>query len=76
MAHLVKRLIDYRTFGIALLNDETQLLDSDHMLIEGNPHRRRVAYRVVEQPHVERVDGRVDEKMIAGTTGQGTAQAK
>ena len=27
VAHLVKRLIAYRTFGIALLNDETQLLE-------------------------------------------------
>lgn len=27
VAHLVKRLIAYRTFGIALLNDETQMLE-------------------------------------------------
>ena len=27
VAHLVKRLISYRTFGIALLNDETQMLE-------------------------------------------------
>jgi sigma-B regulation protein RsbU (phosphoserine phosphatase) len=27
MAHLIKRVIDYRIFGIALLNEETQLLE-------------------------------------------------
>jgi sigma-B regulation protein RsbU (phosphoserine phosphatase) len=27
MAHLIKRVIDYRIFGIALLNDDTQLLE-------------------------------------------------
>jgi sigma-B regulation protein RsbU (phosphoserine phosphatase) len=27
LAHLIKRVIDYRIFGIALLNEETQMLD-------------------------------------------------
>ena len=27
MAHLIKRVIDYRIFGIALLNDETEMLE-------------------------------------------------
>jgi phosphoserine phosphatase RsbU/P len=27
VAHLVKRLIDYRTFGLALLNEQTQMLE-------------------------------------------------
>jgi sigma-B regulation protein RsbU (phosphoserine phosphatase) len=27
MAHLIKRVIDYRIFGIALLNDDTQMLE-------------------------------------------------
>jgi sigma-B regulation protein RsbU (phosphoserine phosphatase) len=36
VAHLVKRLIDYRTFGIALLNDETQLLEMKIAISYGN----------------------------------------
>ncbi len=36
VAHLVKRLIDYRTFGIALLNDETQMLEMKIAISYGN----------------------------------------
>jgi sigma-B regulation protein RsbU (phosphoserine phosphatase) len=36
VAHLVKRLIDYRTFGIALLNEETQLLEMKIAISYGN----------------------------------------
>jgi phosphoserine phosphatase RsbU/P len=36
LAHLVKRLIDYRTFGIALLNDETQMLEMKIAISYGN----------------------------------------
>src|SRR6185436_2623534 len=36
VAHLVKRLIAYRTFGIALLNDETQMLEMKIAISYGN----------------------------------------
>ncbi len=47
-----------------VLADELQVLDADDVLIEREPDRRRVSHRVVEQPHVEAVDGGVDQQTI------------
>ena len=49
---------------LGVLADELQVLDPDHVLIEREPDRRGVAHGVVEQPHLDAVDGRVDEQMI------------
>ncbi len=38
LAHLVKRLIDYRTFGIALWNDEQELLEMKIAISYGDAH--------------------------------------
>ena len=38
LAHLVKRLIDYRTFGIALWNDEHELLEMKIAISYGDAH--------------------------------------
>jgi sigma-B regulation protein RsbU (phosphoserine phosphatase) len=38
LAHLVKRLIDYRTFGIALWNEEHQLLEMKIAISYGDAH--------------------------------------
>ena len=38
LAHLVKRLIDYRTFGIALSNDEHELLEMKIAISYGDAH--------------------------------------
>ena len=38
LAHLVKRLIDYRTFGIALWNDEDELLEMKIAISYGDAH--------------------------------------
>jgi sigma-B regulation protein RsbU (phosphoserine phosphatase) len=38
LAHLVKRLIDYRTFGIALWNDENELLEMKIAISYGDAH--------------------------------------
>ena len=39
-----------------LVSDELEIAESDPALVERQPDRRRVPHRVVEQPHVERVD--------------------
>ena len=38
LAHLVKRLIDYRTFGIALWNDEDEVLEMKIAISYGDAH--------------------------------------
>ena len=38
MAHLIKRVIDYRIFGIALLNDDTQMLEMKVAIQYGDTH--------------------------------------
>lgn len=38
LAHLVKRLIDYRTFGIALWNDEIEMLEMKIAISYGDGH--------------------------------------
>ena len=44
--------------------DELQLVDPDEPVIEREMNRRGVPQRVVEQAHLDRVDGAVDEQMI------------
>ncbi len=47
-----------------VLTHELELVDLHLLLVERHPDRRRVAHHVVEQPHVERVHGAVDDEMI------------
>ena len=43
---------------------EPKLVDLHRAVVERHPDRRRVLERVVEQPHVERVDRAVDEQVV------------
>src|SRR6185369_7652761 len=47
-----------------LVADQLQLVDPDQVVVERYPNRLRVANRVVEQAHVDAVDGTVDHEVI------------
>ena len=49
---------------LGVFADQLEILNLDRPPIERQVNRAVVAQRVVEQPHVERVDGRVDEQVI------------
>ena len=78
LAHLLKRVIDYRIFGIALLNDETQTLEMKVAIQYGdNPKAREpvklgeglVGYAALHKEVVLVPDVRKDPRYISAVEG-------